>query len=1682
MSNPKKLVKSVQKLIRQIWRLSSKITKTLMNWVLRSLFIFRRRSSRPSNAGFVLPTVVMVLLVVTLITTAIVFRSFDRARNATNYRVNQRVLAAVQPAIDRAEAKITALFADPTLPRSTPTDQALYQAMKGNLPKYTLGDEQPLRLVDDIDGDGNIASLADGTATAIEKDETLDTVWRFPVDTDNNGKFDSLSLYGVYFRSPPVTENRARSTLEARTPPVDNASSNTNCGGGTSAALVGSSGWFKTSDGNLKRSFYIFAATVPITDTTGLPPLPSGKEYETYKGTQGFSAIEVQQDQARVPLTNNAVVYEDDLAIDPGSGIRLNGRVMTNGNLFVGQEPGGARAVRFYQVSSINSCYYSDENGKITVGGNAVVGSIDPDSIANNAVTVDLFREGAMPQPTAFNQANASVTNTNSAAARSEVSYNSQAYAQRIDHQVQAVLAGTSPVPQDVIDRAPDPNSPERVRALETYFRNRTRRVPFAEVDLNGAAGALDPTGDALTLRPQAQWMFPDGNNGLTLQPDEPPATDPTTRPVNEVALGDRIIVGNGLPAVWWQDLTGQFVDYYDQEPQPVPNGNWTNGEPRTRTTQVVPLSDLGNIDRDGFWERSAAAPPDQPLDGVGGLRVVTGAGIYYPYDPTVAYTFNPTNPGGSPGDPNPFSFLPRPTSTNTAITTDNFSTLEDESVVHNPGVPGVDGFIVTLPDSMPMWWDGSPANAAIPDGIPQDPNAVGSTDRRGDLVMRATAVYHYRDNGYRPDPNNPNLYPVPTNAPQTPIACVSSYYDPSTDVTARNAGGSGVWQPPGVNTAPANVNFGLSNNGITYGPPTVLSTSIVTSAPDANGLFLNPLPEAPPAPGTPIANWGAVLNYQANLIYPNGRLVNEPLRQALTKRASNQPLTLADQSAIDAAVCAFQIRSGQILPNPAVIPDGAIYETTFLDARQVKATEREALADNFTNPSTLVADYNLEIEERQPLEIRATVLDLDKLRKQVASGTNSAITTTEYLLPDSGIIYATRDDALPDFSAPGADPAPSTPPADQAEANKRLATRRINSPVDFVVDPTRHPNGILLTNGSVLARGGNANTFSETERGLILASNLPVYVKADKTNPAGVSGFNLHETPQGTILEEFTQLLPNDWTDPQFYEQRTVAGRDVNFACRQNQPGLPNCRAGDLWRTATVLSDSITLLSNNFRFGFRNEGDYDLRKNAETLANNLRFQGYDFDGNGTIGDPLPANFNETSIKLRPTDPNDQGFDFNGDGTIDTLALNPINETDLTVTAARLLNGFLDNNFLTSAAWSNGANTPRDFDTTIAGIQGSSYVNNYVTPIQERGNFPEYVMEICRQPLVELCQPQDWKIYINGVESNLAVNTPVAQLLGTPTTPGAGTTARLPANPIYQRYPRRVAFRRDPSKNLILDGQGRPTPIGINATGTVQDYAYGSVPPSNLNALRFKTTSTPITPTQNPGDIATNSLFYQYPLVATTPGVGTTQQPLLIPELQIIKQPPQNNNWMQRPIEATTFNLVMAVGDNPGRKPQLTPAIPAETNGGMPNLPKFLESWSGVDTRMNGSFIQARRSAYATGPFISVLDTGVTSDLFHNVQKYATNTSQGRSAFYRPPVRRWGYDVGLLSQPPDLFSQRITTPAAGEPNRFYREVSRDDRWVKTLLCAKVQSSGENAVYDGPNLRPDARLRPNDCDA
>ncbi|MBE8999206.1 hypothetical protein IQ274_13515 [Nostoc sp. LEGE 12447] len=1534
MSVKRKLLKA---LIFYLKNLSNQFLSTIKKkiiWFLRTIFTTNRRRGA-GNAGFVLPTVAMVSLVVVLLTTAILFRSFERSKNASNVRVNEAALNAATPAIDRARAKINKLFQDGRLPRATPTDDALYSTLSGNINEYTFGDETQLQLA--LNTDQKAKRTEDS-----EKNKTLNTAWLYPVDTDNNGKFDSYTLYGVYFRNPPINAGvykYARNPLEARTLPMTAGNVSGDCGDtlGTSATLVGNTGWFKVGN-KLKKAFFVYTATVPITTT------PSNTKYELYKGNKSFSALEYQQERVQIPVVNNAVLYEDDIGLSPGPAFRLNGRIFTNSNFLTGSP---ANSVKLFQVSSKDSCFYDDENAKIVIGGNLGAGGFTDTSDLGNVTKVHLFRKGEATDPVEVDFAKSTTPASNEA---NFMAYNSLAYTQRITRLVNAQIATTNPDPTEVtkgIQQQKDKlglasyttaeNDALRKQQLQLYFQKRTRRVPYKEVAAGSAESValgtyatttpLQGSGD--TLRPVDAWMYPtdptDGKTGtgysnLTLSISSnkliPGATEPTKLQKDydgkEQSLGDRVVIGNNLPQIWWDSNQSLFVGPNFQDTQNISGVNWdlptTPATPRTRRSRVQILADLGSTDRDKDWELAAAQVPSTIQDPFGGLRVVTGAGIYLPDSYTAAST------------------------TFTSATKEIWSDL-----MPVPQAPAP-----TQKTIKPYWmYDYSAVGASNYSSIQYTWPEIADPTKTPSLRMRATAVYHYKATSY--DQQSPQ-----------PIACVSSFYVPTNSTTAKNQTGLPAW----ASNANSSATGGLSNNGIVYGPPTKA-----------------------------VSDYQAILTYQSQLKYPKGDIKGDPKRpitdttnadylagrsiddgllaKALAKTAANR--TLSEQSTIHAAICALQILDGSISPVTTTppIPHGAIQETAFLDPRQVKANQT----------STTSTDYDLATKDRQPLEIRATVLDINSLRTTTYGGATPA---QEYLLPNSGIIYATRNDALPDLSSTKTDP----------EAQK------LESPVDYTLDPTRRPNAIMLINGSQIGRG-TSNNYRDVEKGLILATNLPVYVKGN---------FNLH------TQEEFTTALSDDWSN--FYT-RAKAQRNPNFACRPNDTRLPNCTTGDLWRPASVLADSVTLLSNNFRLGYRDEGDYDWSNSYNA--------------------PFPT-----------------------------------------------LSGFSQyNSFVPVARWRDTTTgIPKDLDSTTTGFQGSSYLNNFVTPIALQIPPGTYLTEVCSATNVADCSDPTkattaWTIQTacGGGGGNTFYNGQIVGKNGNP------NNSRIKTGYIFDdpatdysggcfpaTAPRRIAFVRDATTGQLV------TPLrvlGVDNTnpGKVQEFPLGST---------TSTTGGGQTLLPPPNDV-----FMPWLKPVITAGAITGFEPVLqINQPFATPQDPDNtnnivsgthNNWLQTATE-TTFNLIAVAGD--------TPARPTEDNGGLHNFVRFVENWNptggtsdAIKARISGSFVQTKRSAYATASFNTSIST--QSDSF----KYKIQGNNSRTPFYLAPTRQWGYDVALLSQSPDLLAQKLATIPDDLPDEYFREVGRDDAWVQSLLCAKKPDTSTPPVYT-PAI--DSDQRPSNC--
>ena len=420
----------------------------------------------------------------------------------------------------------------------------------------------------------------------------------------------------------------------------------------------------------------------------------------------------------------------------------------------------------------------------------------------------------------------------------------------------------------------------------------------------------------------------------------------------------------------------------------------------------------------------------------------------------------------------------------------------------------------------------------------------------------------------------------------------------------------------------------------------------------------------------------------------------------------------------------------------------------------------------------------------------------------------------------------------------------------------------------------------------------------------------------------------------------------------------------------------------------------------------------------------------------------------------------------------------------------------------------------------------SSYFNNFVTPVQRRGAFPEYLMEVCTRLPVSECADDQWfvdPLRVSGTQAKAAAGSYLPlSATNLNTAFQAGSTSTPPAKEL-QRFPRRVAFNRDPITNALLSTT--PEPLGINGSNIVVTPA-GTAPPAQPNSLWFAGLSG-TAPVFNPTTLplyVVNDLTVpnardgsNTPLPALVPLVATPEppvlpllqgtQPLLRPFLQIRNVTGTaaafpgtsisgQTGWISQ-ADNTTFNLIMATGDTPSVNINGTVG---DQNGGLQNLPRFLENWrsGGLTTNIKGSFIQLNRSAFGTAPYLSTLGATPSgsdpagADNIKSVFELATaaaaippingnspvynSQGSGNFPYFSPPNRNWGYDVGLLPQPPDLFTQKFTTPPSkSQPAEFFREVPRNDEWVKTLMCG-IRDDGSSTG----GVTPATSSRPTDC--
>jgi hypothetical protein len=405
-------------------------------------------------------------------------------------------------------------------------------------------------------------------------------------------------------------------------------------------------------------------------------------------------------------------------------------------------------------------------------------------------------------------------------------------------------------------------------------------------------------------------------------------------------------------------------------------------------------------------------------------------------------------------------------------------------------------------------------------------------------------------------------------------------------------------------------------------------------------------------------------------------------------------------------------------------------------------------------------------------------------------------------------------------------------------------------------------------------------------------------------------------------------------------------------------------------------------------------------------------------------------------------------------------------------------------------------------------------------------------MEVCRKLPVSECTEDDWFVDLRDGNERTAENagSPYVPPDPNPATPSfqAGSTVDPPL-PALQRFPRRVAFRRNAANDLL--STDNPQPLGItDGVGTIEAGRVGRLKDNALwfaandggGNVAYTANATDLPFLVNTSDTlvgTTDGSKVPVPILAVPTGGAQTvlpppaitvppdlntyryegSQPLLVPVPQIVDSGAtgaQQTRWIIQPgNNGNTFNLLVGAGDTPSRA--LNNSL-GDFNGGLQNLPRFLEIWSDSATgtsivnNIKGSFIQQNRSTFSTAPYLPILP----KDFLNAANKLVTLFTRSpdpvtaparfsasqlpledtypiqgfRIPYFTPPTRNWGFDVGLLSQPPDLFTQRFTTPSTRtQPAEYFREVSRTDPWVKTLMCGTVADLQPNADKKATSL-------------
>lgn len=338
----KQFNQALEKLLRSAMQLNQKLTSQEHFWLMRSGFVGRQ--AHPEG-GFILPTVSLLLVMLSLVLGILIFRTSNRTNQIIGERQQRQIFNATTPAIERAKAKLEFLFTEDTIP-ALPSEGDIVNALR-NAANYDLPDETRVNL----DGEG-----------------ALDNAWTFWFDADgdpntgpgpdapageaaaNPGKEVQVGYSILSYATAPdgsvalqdPDEDKAEK-LVVRNGPINlsGGAGNPNC---PNPGLAPFQGWQAVTGSALRKAIQVHA-------------------FARNPNTGVVTTLEMQQDKQANLGNKWGAWFRNDMEIFPGPDFRWNGAMNVAGSYVVGGDQ-----VSFYPISSPFSCVYTPDNSEVVMG------------------------------------------------------------------------------------------------------------------------------------------------------------------------------------------------------------------------------------------------------------------------------------------------------------------------------------------------------------------------------------------------------------------------------------------------------------------------------------------------------------------------------------------------------------------------------------------------------------------------------------------------------------------------------------------------------------------------------------------------------------------------------------------------------------------------------------------------------------------------------------------------------------------------------------------------------------------------------------------------------------------------------------------------------------------------------------------------------------------------------------------------------------------------------------------------------------------------------------------------------------------------------------------------------------------------------------------------------------------